>query len=321
MIIIVIFNLKIINIMLSAPITQRKWPSSDILKKLSIQPLKFQDLETAMGWAIQAGWNPGCHDAKLFYTLNSEHPGLFLDDQLTSVILVARYVPSLAYLGFYLAHPDYRGQGFAPLLGRHAIETLEDCKLIAINGVQSQAASYRRKYGFIPVRHHVRFQGIVKPFTKEPATSSIRLLNRSEINLDALIRYDASVFCADRTQLLTQWLTMPDTQVIVAMDHEICGYGVLSACQNGYRIAPCFADHPEIASMIYHHLIKKLALPSLIQIDVPETHHAAMQLVQRLELQASLVTIRMYRGDVSLIERLEEQTRQRVFATTTLEVG
>jgi hypothetical protein len=41
----------------------------------TIRPMKRQELDTLLDWAAQEGWNPGLHDAEIFWHTDQSNMG------------------------------------------------------------------------------------------------------------------------------------------------------------------------------------------------------------------------------------------------------
>ena len=80
----------------------------------SIRTMGREDVDVAIEWAAQEGWNPGLHDADCFYAADT-HGFLMglLGDEPIATISVVRYGASFGFLGFYLVKPEYRGKVMA----------------------------------------------------------------------------------------------------------------------------------------------------------------------------------------------------------------
>jgi len=81
--------------------------------KLDIRPMSRADLEAALIWARDEGWNPGLDDVGPFL---AQDPSGFLMGWLGTVrigcISVVKYGTDFAFLGLYIVHPAHRGKGY-----------------------------------------------------------------------------------------------------------------------------------------------------------------------------------------------------------------
>lgn len=78
----------------------------------AIRTMTWQEINIAINWAAEEGWNPGLYDADCFYAAdpNGFLIGL-LGDEPIATISVVKYSNSFGFLGFYMVKPEYRGKG------------------------------------------------------------------------------------------------------------------------------------------------------------------------------------------------------------------
>jgi ribosomal protein S18 acetylase RimI-like enzyme len=291
----------------------------------SMRSLKiFEFKEILSNWAVKEGWNPGKHEYLPFYlTSLNGHKGLFLNERIIASLSTVRYSKDLAYLGIYIVDPNFREQGLGQILVKATLEELTDCSLIGINAVQQQVRNYQRKYGFTSFHINSRWTGEFKMqpnFALRCSEMDIKIVGRERLDINELIDYDASIFSVPRVKFLRKWIEMPESYLLAAIKNEkICGYGVISKCRQGYKIAPLFANDKEIAQKLYasfaYFLQEKQAI---VQLDVPENNQTAVKLATQLGFYKTFETTRMYKSKEPLIEK---PSNSNVYAITTLEIG
>ncbi len=291
----------------------------------SMQSLKIDEFKGILGnWAVKEGWNPGKYEYLPFYlTSTNGHKGLFLDGRIIASLSTVRYSKDLAYLGIYIVDPKYREQGLGQILAKATLEDLEDCSLIGINAVQQQVSNYQKKYGFIPFHRNFRWTGkfkIQNNFALRKSEMDIKIVGKEGLDINKLIEYDANIFSVPRPKFLRKWIEMPESYLLAAIKkEEICGYGVVSKCIEGYKIAPLFANDKKIAQKLYASFAY---LPqgkqNIVQVDVPENNQTAVKLATQLGLYKTFETTRMYKSKDPLIEK---PSNSNVYAITTLEIG
>jgi len=79
-------------------------------KKFEIKTMTRKELDIAVDWARQEGWNPGLYDADAFYAQDPN--GFFigyLDNEPIATISAVKYGNSYAFGGFYIVKKEYRG--------------------------------------------------------------------------------------------------------------------------------------------------------------------------------------------------------------------
>ncbi len=294
----------------------------------SIRPLKiFEFREVLKSWTAKEGWNPGQYEYLPFYMANPNgHKGLFINNKLIASLSAVRYSKDFAFLGLYIVDPQYRDQGVGQTLAKSALEELTDCSLLGINAVQSQVSNYQRKYGFFSSYTNSRWSGLVNLKNNIiKSKTDIKIVGKKSVNVNQLIDYDASIFSVPREAFLRKWIVMPKSCLLVAMQNEkICGYGVISKCLQGYKIAPLFANGEEIAKKLYASFPDLLKKKTLIQLDIPNNNQPAIKLATQFGLYKTFETTRMYKGEDTLIRKKNDEIKDEnksVYSLTTLEIG
>jgi len=270
------------------------------------------ELDLAVDWAAAEGWNPGLHDATAFHAAD---PGAFLvarrDDEPVACISATRYGENFGFLGFYIAHPSARGQGYGIRVWRAGMERLAG-RTLGLDGVVAQQENYR-KSGFTLAWRNVRYEGSWTDVnTHDPG---ITVLDASTIPFDALTFFDRHFFPTARDAFLSLWISLPGHRARVALrDGEIVGFAVARPCRRGAKIGPLYADDTACALA----LLGALDTPSLqrpVIIDVPETNKAAVKLVESFSFTPAFETARMYTHPAPAIDMA------RLFGITTFELG
>ena len=92
---------------------------------LIIRPTISSEVQLALDWAEQEGWNPGLHDATAFYATD---PSGFLIAELNrepiGCISVVRYSSKFGFIGLYIIKPQWREQSYGLELWRTAWQKL-----------------------------------------------------------------------------------------------------------------------------------------------------------------------------------------------------
>ena len=268
------------------------------------------ELELALTWAAQEGWNPGLRDAECFYAADPDGFLIgYLGQEPVGCISVVRYGPSFGFLGFYIVRPERRGCGYGHRLWQAGMERLGGCT-VGLDGVVAQQDNYRRSE-FVLAHRNIRFGGA--PGCERPSDPRLRPIG-SEL-VDAVIHYDRRFFPAERGSFLRCWLQprRREGRALVE-DGAVRGYGVVRACRTGSKIGPLFAETEEGADLLFRALAAA-ASRTPVFLDCPEPNRTATALAAGYGLSPVFETARMYRGpapDLSL---------SRVYGITTFELG
>jgi len=268
-------------------------------------------VDTAVGWAMREGWNPGLHDSSCYYQADPEGFLLgLLDDKPIATISAVRYGDHFGFLGFYIVEPEFRGQGYGIQIWEKALDRLSG-RTIGLDGVVEQQPNYQ-KSGFELAHRNIRFRGNLE----DKAFDDPCVVPLAEFSFSELLQYDEPFFATSRPAFLKNWISQPGCHAIgYRLDNKLAGYAVMRRCRSGYKIAPLCADSPEIAEALFQALLAKADTSEPVFLDVPEVNAEAMKLVRRHQMQPEFETARMYRGtrpDLDL---------DRLYGVTSFEIG
>ena len=282
----------------------------DTKDDFTVRTMQPREVELAIQWAQQEGWNPGVHDAVCFRAADPEgfFVGMLRDEPVGSISAV-RYGEHFGFIGLYIVKPEFRGKGFGFRIWQHAMSYLAG-RNIGLDGVVEQQGNYR-KSGFQLAHRNIRFQGVVRPrHGQSMATKDVK-----ELSFEQLMSYDRPCFAASRERFIADWIAQPDSTALAAVhDGDIRGYGVLRECCNGFKIGPLFADDALTAEALFDALVARHE-GAMFVLDVPEPNAVAAALAQQYGMTSVFETARMYTKAAPAIPL------ERVFGITTFELG
>lgn len=287
-------------------------------KDIKVRLMTKDDSKMVMGWAAKEGWNPGKYEVEPLYVADSTGYHLLeIDGEPVASLASVKHSQNFAFLGLYIVKPEYRGKGYGKLLWDIVMGTLKDCTTLGLNGVIDQVENYKRS-GFMPATLNTRWRG--RPSLKFFGNINNTVLNNisvtKDFSLTSMIDYDAKIFANPRAVFLSQWLKMPESHVLAAIEGGVLrGYGSLSVSEEGYKVAPLFADNEAIAEKLYVALCHYTANKGYIQIDTNENNPFAAALAKRFGLEKMFDTLCMYKGVAPGMED------KKIFGLTTLEIG
>ena len=282
------------------------------LQNYQIRLMRRQELDIALQWAADEGWNPGLHDAESFYAAD---PRGFLvgelDGEPIASISAVRYSADFGFLGLYIVKPEYRKQGYGMRIWQAALEHL-GASSIGLDGVVAQLDNYRRS-GFKLVHRNVRYQGHA---LKRSIADDAGIVPLSQVSARLILSYDRCFFPVGRTTFLRAWLNQPDAYALGLMQEDgLLGYGLIRPCQAGYKIGPLYAEHPVGAASLLIALMQHAPEGSPVFLDIPETNVKAIKLARHYGMAPIFETARMYKG------RLLLPDIERTYGITSFELG
>lgn len=266
----------------------------------TIRKLNLPEIAVLLDWAEAEGWNPGLGDAAAFQAADPDgFIGAFVDEVMVAGISAVAYDDHFGFIGLYLCHPDWRGQGHGRAVWDAGLGYLGR-RSIGLDAVPAQQANYAAM-GFVPAYQTIRMSG-----TLPRAQASPRL---SAAPLDDVLALDGQCFPSSRHAFLRHWLAPPNRSLVHRTDGVVDGYAVARSCREGAKLGPLFAHGLAAATDILD------ALSGPVQIDVPLAQVEWLAALAARGLTAGFETARMYRGPAPAI------SLGRVFGVTSLELG
>ncbi|MGE4544661.1 MAG: GNAT family N-acetyltransferase [Pedobacter sp.] len=274
---------------------------------ITVRRMNRADVDLAIDWAALEGWNPGLHDAESFYC--ADPSGFFMAEvngEAAGCISAVAYDESFGFMGFYIVRPELRHEGIGMALWHAAMEHMGE-RVIGGDGVVDMLNKYALS-GFRIAHRNARYEGIGR-------ASGSHLVALADVPFAELVSYDRRFFPAPRTAFLKSWINQPGShgQAVMA-GGRLHGYGVIRPCRRGFKIAPLFADTPDIAEELFGSL-SSFAKDEPMFLDIPVCNQAAQQLVERHAMKMVFETARIYRGTPPVLP-LEQ-----IYGITSFELG
>jgi len=127
-----------------------------------IRNMQRDELRQLVQWAEAEGWNPGLHDANLFWELDPEGYLAMLDDgQLVGGGAIIRHSEDFGFMGLFIVKPSHRGKKLGEQLWfarrDHLLTRLRPGGTIALDGVDPMVPFYAAG-GFRASTRHRRFE-------------------------------------------------------------------------------------------------------------------------------------------------------------------
>ncbi|CAM5656280.1 GNAT family N-acetyltransferase [Streptomyces atroolivaceus] len=271
----------------------------------------IRDMARFLEWADDEQWNPGKLDHLPFHAADP-HGFLLgrLDGEPVTSVSAVRYGADFGFVGFYIARPPVRGQGYGIRTWQAAMKHL-DGRNVGLDGVIAQQDNYR-KSGFRTAWNHVRYAGVPG---WEKTAGDIAVVDAGSIPFGSLASYDRRFFPARRDAFLSLWVGVPGHTALVALrEGELRGFGVARPAESGARVGPLYAASDDIAVALLNSL-SAAQQGAPVALDVPDVNVAAVRLMERLGLEPTFECARMYTRDTPDIDMAG------IFAATTIELG
>jgi GNAT superfamily N-acetyltransferase len=284
---------------------------------LVIRNMTRAEVDRLVDWAAREGWNPGLHDAELFWATD---PEAFIAAELDGALIgggaITSYGGEFGFMGFFIMRPEFRGRGLGDQLWQarreRLLARLHPGASIGMDGVFDMQGYYARG-GFVFSHRNLRLRTEIDRPPAHPDGEDVVAL--STVAFDALAAYDRRCFPAPRPTFLKGWIAQADALALgLRRGGTLAGYGVVRRCREGCKIGPLFADDRAAAEALYLRLAGFAAGGALF-LDAPENNPEAMALVQAHRMTEVFGCARMYLGPTPAV------AQDRVFGVTTFELG
>lgn len=288
-------------------------------KELEIRNMTRSEVDELVAWAAREGWNPGLHDAELFWATDPEaFIAADLEGELIGGGAITSYNGEFGFMGFFIVRPEYRGRGFGNTLWharrQRLLDRLQPGASIGLDGVFDMQDYYARG-GFVFSHRDMRFRADIIDHPVISKDYDKYIVPLTDLSFDQLLDYDRTCFPAERPNFLKGWISQPDALALGYVDDgKLNGYGVVRRCGEGCKIGPLFSDDATVADALYTRLAD-FAVGGPLFLDAPENNPAAMAFVAHLEMVEVFGCARMYLGGAP------DLAHERIFGVTTFELG
>jgi len=282
--------------------------------KLQFQKLDLKGVKTLVAWAASEGWNPGPHDADVFYATDPDgFWGYNLEGELIAGGSIVSYNGDLGFMGFFIVKPEYRSHGIGRKLWYHRrdmlLSRLKQGASIGMDGVVDMQSFYE-KGGFKIAFRDVRYEKTGMAFQVSPNISPI-----TENDIDQVLTYDKKCFGFSRPQFMIPWLKLPGSHTFKYLEqNKLKGFAIIRRVNPGYKVCPLFADNEIIAEELYKACLNAVRGEPLY-LDIPMINQKAKELVQKYQAEYVFECARMYHGKAPDVDI------NKIFGITTFELG
>ncbi len=284
------------------------------LENLHFQQLDLAGLKNLVKWAKMEGWNPGPHDADVFWQTDPEgFYGFYRDDELIAGGAIVSYGGAFGFMGLFIVKPELRAHGIGRklwYLRRDALlKRLEKAAAIGMDGVVDMQPFYQ-KGGFEIAFKDERYEKMGVAFKINPNISPIE-----EEDVEQILAFDERCFGVPRPRFLKPWLAIPGNRTFKYTEGNMLkGFAVLRKAASGFKIGPLFAENAEVAEALYQACLNA-AVGEMVYLDIPIVNPAAVDLVKKYQAKYVFECARMYYG------KPPEVDVNQVFGITSFELG
>lgn len=284
------------------------------VKNFELKQLDREAMQQLINWAESEGWNPGPHDADVFWQTDPMgYVGYLNEGELIAGGSVVAYGADFGFMGFFIVKPEWRGKGIGEKLWLQRrdllLSRLEPGAAIGMDGVLAMQPFYA-KGGFSMAFRDERYTRLGADFERFPHVEKFE-----PEDLPQVLNYDRDCFGFARPQFLIPWLQMPGNYSFVFKNNgQLNGFAIMRKAGKGYKIGPLFADNYAVAEALYCSCLQ--AVPGEeVFLDIPVTNMDAVKLVHAYEASYVFECARMYYGEPPQLPA------HKIFGITSFELG
>ena len=242
-----------------------------------------------------AGWNQTEHDWRGY--LEFEPHGCFIAEVggfPVGTATTIRYGDCFGWIGMVLVHPERRRLGVGSQLLRRAIAYLQTT---GVSSIKLDATPTGKKVyvpmGFVDEYEISRYEGVAPAVAPEAATA-VTLFSPGD--LDAVSRFDAPVFGADRTRVLSALRGRNHAWCFIVRDRSgVTGYLIAREGAAAIQVGPWVARNLVSATSLLRAFFGRVG-GRRIFVDVPAPNETGNELMRQYGFTVQRTLMRMYLG-------------------------
>lgn len=283
-------------------------------ENIRLQKLDQNELITLVSWAEKEGWNPGPHDAEVFYAADPDgHYGYFIDDQMIAGGSIISYHAQFGFMGLFIVKPEFRYSGIGRKLWYQRrdmlLSRLNEGASIGMDGVVAMQPFYS-KGGFVSAFRDERHE-----LTGSKQEIDTRITRICDEDFPAIFKYDTQCFGYQRYEFLDPWLKIPgNSNFKYESDGNLLGFVVMRKAALGYKIGPLFAENQQVAEALYKACLNEVP-NELVYLDISSANKEAVELTKKFNTKFVFECARMYHGKAPSLPI------HKIFGITTFELG
>jgi GNAT superfamily N-acetyltransferase len=282
---------------------------------VGLKEAKPRDLRAALRLSREPGWNQVAADWRLMLEVGDSFGVATEDGKLVASGLTVPFGRPFGWISMILVTSTFRRRGLATHLMERCIAALRSRGLVPGLDATPEGRTVYRSLGFKDVYRITRFIADAPRLPRKPPPAGVELRRMGAGDINAVARYDAPIFGADRAFMLEHLRERrPGRAFIAVCDAKIRGYVLTRDGRASAQIGPLVAEDAVTALALLSRAIGSNSGP--LCIDLLDRHRAIAKELTAHGFIPLLPFIRMIYGRSQPFDDV-----RRVFAIAGPELG
>jgi GNAT superfamily N-acetyltransferase len=236
--------------------------------------LATHELDDAALLVREAGWNQVAADWRIFLDLGTVY-AVRAGNRLVATAATLPFDDRFAWISMVLVAGDHRRRGLATRLLRRCIDDLLAGNLVPVLDATPAGRAVYRPLGFLDAWGFHRLMRVqTAPAAPVPGAVAVRPI--TDARWPALCRYDANIFGADRSAVLTRLRgRLPQAELFAERYGEISGFLLGRDGRTTNQLGPLLADDDASARALLTHALAAIDGPLYVDLADARTDIAA----------------------------------------------
>lgn len=296
--------------------------------KFVVRNATVGDLKFPTRFVVENSWRPfGPGD--YLCAFNYDPDGFFVGEangEVVSHLMAIKYPNHSTQIGSFQVQKEHRKKGYGEKMWDSVWKTLDHDLTIGLDSLPYMIPMFE-SYGFRSVWKNsialLNFEKIVANLRNIDASGAgLTLKPIRSVDIEKLVRYDASVFGSVRSTLVQNWIKIPGSMGWAVLDEngDILGYTVVRpiilhvGMEIGMNMAPLYAENDLVASALLKVAAETclaneaVSASNFLLIHAHGTDHGqnASQLYAKVEVEYIPFATRMYTKGVPKCGQLDK---------------
>ena len=242
-------------------------------------PLAAAELGDAAALVAEAGWNQTVGDWRIFLELGAVRAVRNGDGRVIATAATLSYGGRFGWISMVLVATAFRRQGLARRLMNICIADLTGAGVVPVLDATPAGRAVYLALGFEDAwgYHRLAGRGTSRKGELPPAPDATRIQPIDEATYEALCRYDATVFGAERSRVLSRLRgRVPGADLVALRQDRVCGFLLGRDGRSATQLGPLVAEDSAVAEALLARGLAAIDGPVYVDLADDKTEVRAM---------------------------------------------